>query len=788
MKKTRRTFLLAGSIAPVALSVSYAKGNAQMTTYNTGNPLGSKEVKDLFDNAQNFDNFANNKDTRHWPDRFGKDRLTWHGIEEQFQEFLVNAGYRDMGEYAAGLELTARNQMFHKDGELYRASAGLALPYTLTGDWMQEKDLLVAMGDQVLRQQLASTGTASGDGLAMVGYQDDYPLGEPNANSALKNTRDIIYANDIRKFGVVQNKEESQTHLLIGQSLPERLIFPEGNYVFHSIPVGLFEGVVFEAMMPNTVTLQISGAQEFVVLNNIAVVNASGQIRSVLKREAKIFDGNITRQFESFEDYSANSPNTRSVFEGALTWPAGVFNKGSVLTPDTNGKITWGNAAGVWKGVFTSVRPYDLIKGLIDDDTITKGVAIIGTLYTAVLQKSSDNQRYVLFINRADGSGSVSQSNIPLVDPSNVAYESNKASLSIDVINKTTVAILSNGARLPIPSIFVGDIIAVGYVTYSSSVSYSTVFGLHFDKSRYARAPHTNSIRIFGDSMAQPLSFSWDRHLPAALSALGQYVTTVQNYAVGGSTMQAVYNKMVETGFGSAHCVIICAGTNDAQAGFSESGVRAQAKAIVDLVRNAGLNLIWVEPWLWYDNSHGEGSAAVNSDKAAKVRSIIQTEVLRRSGVFVPITHLLPAPRRDLLTSGVDPLLRDNIHPTGVSYQMFAHHIAMAVLGSYVKKDRLFKYSSAFYAWNSTAIKSVDSLVTIDESEALSMYADIVLTGSGSLSLDTRGLLTRANVPATAYNPSTQATSPCTLVRRADGLYDLRGVTAANNMIVSFSL
>lgn len=156
MKKTRRTFLLAGSIAPVALSVSYAKGNAQMTTYNTGNPLGSKEVKDLFDNAQNFDNFVNNKDARHWPDRFGKDRLTWYGMEERFQEFLINSGYQGIGDYVAGLELTARNQMFYKDGELYRASATLALPYTLTGDWAQEKDLFVAMGDASLRQDLSN--------------------------------------------------------------------------------------------------------------------------------------------------------------------------------------------------------------------------------------------------------------------------------------------------------------------------------------------------------------------------------------------------------------------------------------------------------------------------------------------------------------------------------------------------------------------------------------------------------------------------------------------------------
>lgn len=33
-----------------------------MTTYNTGNPLGSSAAKDLYDNAQNFDHLSNDHD------------------------------------------------------------------------------------------------------------------------------------------------------------------------------------------------------------------------------------------------------------------------------------------------------------------------------------------------------------------------------------------------------------------------------------------------------------------------------------------------------------------------------------------------------------------------------------------------------------------------------------------------------------------------------------------------------------------------------------------------------
>lgn len=50
-----------------------------MTTYKTGNPLGSPAVKDLYDNAENLDT-AVNSTARTWVDRFGRTRLTFDGM------------------------------------------------------------------------------------------------------------------------------------------------------------------------------------------------------------------------------------------------------------------------------------------------------------------------------------------------------------------------------------------------------------------------------------------------------------------------------------------------------------------------------------------------------------------------------------------------------------------------------------------------------------------------------------------------------------------------------------
>lgn len=56
-----------------------------MTTFNTGNPIGSKDPRDLYDNSENLDVFINDKTKTHEKDRLGVERRTWHGIEQEAQ-------------------------------------------------------------------------------------------------------------------------------------------------------------------------------------------------------------------------------------------------------------------------------------------------------------------------------------------------------------------------------------------------------------------------------------------------------------------------------------------------------------------------------------------------------------------------------------------------------------------------------------------------------------------------------------------------------------------------------
>lgn len=140
-----------------------------MTTYNTGSPLGSAAAKDLFDNAQNLDFAANDITKNNWNDRFGKNRKTLWGMEQDFSEqlvsqeqrfdrFIQNSGYQVIGDYADGpLTISEYNQIIRYDGELWKITAATEVPFTTTGNdassWDNDSAHFLSVGDAALRQE-----------------------------------------------------------------------------------------------------------------------------------------------------------------------------------------------------------------------------------------------------------------------------------------------------------------------------------------------------------------------------------------------------------------------------------------------------------------------------------------------------------------------------------------------------------------------------------------------------------------------------------------------------------
>lgn len=145
-----------------------------MTTYNTGNPLGSAAAKDLFDNAQGLDFAVNDITKAIWNDRFGNNRKTLWGMEQEydaqllsqkqrFDNFIQNSGYKVIGEYTDGpFVVSDYNQLIRYENEFWKLNASSSLPFTTTGNdatsWINDYPHFVSVGDAALRSELSLSG------------------------------------------------------------------------------------------------------------------------------------------------------------------------------------------------------------------------------------------------------------------------------------------------------------------------------------------------------------------------------------------------------------------------------------------------------------------------------------------------------------------------------------------------------------------------------------------------------------------------------------------------------
>lgn len=130
-------------------------------TYDTSvYQLGSKAPKVVYNNASNIDDFANGLFPS-WVDRppFNRTRLTIFGMEQQFNNFLINSGYEPNHLiYSDGnpLQVDRPTQLIDRAGLSYRIKlpAPTPFPITLTGTWATDQNLLVELVDSDVRSDV----------------------------------------------------------------------------------------------------------------------------------------------------------------------------------------------------------------------------------------------------------------------------------------------------------------------------------------------------------------------------------------------------------------------------------------------------------------------------------------------------------------------------------------------------------------------------------------------------------------------------------------------------------
>ncbi|HGS8089324.1 TPA: hypothetical protein ACMFQU_006670, partial [Pseudomonas aeruginosa] len=148
--------------------------------YDTSDlPLGSKDPRVLYENAEHLDLAMNSLNQDRWMDRGPQRppvaRWTWWGIEQYVMQWLAAQGFEPTPlEYVDGSPLIVDRptQLIQRDGNLYSVQLPADFPVSLSGNWATDESLLVAQVDRSLRQQLRAPG-----GAGMMGYDpaETYP-------------------------------------------------------------------------------------------------------------------------------------------------------------------------------------------------------------------------------------------------------------------------------------------------------------------------------------------------------------------------------------------------------------------------------------------------------------------------------------------------------------------------------------------------------------------------------------------------------------------------------------
>jgi len=152
--------------------------------YNTGNPLGSSDPRDLRDNSENIDVMLNSTTETSHPDRIGTSRKTWHGMEIEFQDRMLGMAFTRVGTFAAGFTLTDARQvlLYETDGHEYGWTGAFpkVVPPASTpagtggvgaGAWVDRSDVTLRSDMNIVVKVFESVADMVADAVLIVGQK-----------------------------------------------------------------------------------------------------------------------------------------------------------------------------------------------------------------------------------------------------------------------------------------------------------------------------------------------------------------------------------------------------------------------------------------------------------------------------------------------------------------------------------------------------------------------------------------------------------------------------------------
>lgn len=141
-------------------------------TFNTGNPIGSTDARDLSDNAENFDKALGTLDAT-WVDRLGVTR-------DSFEGRLAKGSFYRVGTFAAGYTLTNMRQTLEYSGHEYswagtfpKVVAAASTPETSggigAGAWVDRTDTTLRSDINIVIKRFSSVAAMVADTTLSVG-------------------------------------------------------------------------------------------------------------------------------------------------------------------------------------------------------------------------------------------------------------------------------------------------------------------------------------------------------------------------------------------------------------------------------------------------------------------------------------------------------------------------------------------------------------------------------------------------------------------------------------------
>lgn len=338
------------------------------------------------------------------------------------------------------------------------------------------------------------------------------------------------------------------------------------------------------------------------------------------------------------------------------------------------------------------------------------------------------------------GGGYSSPVAIATPDGDLLSYAAGKASAGASLQSKTVFNLILNGVSTGLPidvstlGSGLGEIAEIGFVASNVAANdFITLSGMCSYVSKHGvlgKAPL--DIAIYGDSTAAPYLMSFGKYLPALLDGkMGTRTVNIYNYAVAGQSMgQQV--AILKANPPNAQIIIMAGGTNEAQGDISGDFFNLTMTDFINFCLGRGATPLWIEPYMWYPKEfiNGSGQTVIeNYAGAARIREVGKRLManLGNRGICVTTTHQMPAPLPKYFNDypTLDPLLRDGLHQTELTFKLYAEAVANALLKWLVKVD---KTPMSIPAWllgtGVTASTSSLSRTLVDATLAKTSFAE----------------------------------------------------------------